>query len=55
VVKHKNQGGWWDSMKKEFHPMEAKYVWEVVLMPSMPARRKIVVIDGYSVKMMMKP
>jgi hypothetical protein len=26
VLKHKNQNGWWDSMKKEFLAMETKGV-----------------------------
>jgi hypothetical protein len=39
VLKHKNQAGWRESMKKEFHAMETKGVWEVVLMSSMPAGR----------------
>jgi Reverse transcriptase (RNA-dependent DNA polymerase) len=42
VLKHKNHAGWWASMKKEFHAMETKGVWEVVLMSSMPAGRKVV-------------
>jgi Reverse transcriptase (RNA-dependent DNA polymerase) len=42
VLKHKNQAGWWASMKNEFHAMETKGVWEVVLMSSMPAGRKAV-------------
>jgi Reverse transcriptase (RNA-dependent DNA polymerase) len=29
-------------MKKEFHVMETKGVWEIVLMSSMPAGRKVV-------------
>jgi Reverse transcriptase (RNA-dependent DNA polymerase) len=40
VLKHKNQAGWWASMKKEFHTMEAKGVWEIVLMSSMPSEIK---------------
>jgi Reverse transcriptase (RNA-dependent DNA polymerase) len=42
VIKHKNQAGLWASMKKEFHAMETKGVWEIVLISSMPAGRKVV-------------
>jgi hypothetical protein len=42
LVKHKNQAGWWVTTKKEFHPMETKGVWEIVLLSSMPADRKVV-------------
>jgi hypothetical protein len=42
VLKHANQKGWWDSMKKEFLAMETKGVWEIVLMSSMPPERKII-------------
>jgi hypothetical protein len=42
VLKHKNQAGWWASMKKEFHAMETKGFWKYVLMSSMPAARQVV-------------
>jgi hypothetical protein len=42
VLKHKNQIGWWDSMRKEFIPMETKGVWEIVLMSTVPSGRKII-------------
>jgi hypothetical protein len=42
VLKHKNQKGWWDSMKKAFLAIETKGVWEIVLMSSMPPGRKII-------------
>jgi hypothetical protein len=38
VHKHKNQAGWWISMKKVFHAMETKGI----LMSSMPAGIKVV-------------
>jgi Reverse transcriptase (RNA-dependent DNA polymerase) len=42
VLKHKKQAGFWATMKKEFHAMETKGVWEVILMSSMPAGGKVV-------------
>jgi hypothetical protein len=42
VLKHMNQAGWWSSIKKVFHAMETKGIWEVVLMSSVPAGRKVV-------------
>jgi Reverse transcriptase (RNA-dependent DNA polymerase) len=42
-LKHKNQAGWWASKKKDFHAMETKGVWEIELMSSMPAGRKVIV------------
>jgi hypothetical protein len=36
VLKHEIQSVWWASMKKEFHAMESKGVWEIVLRSSMP-------------------
>jgi hypothetical protein len=42
ALKHKNQAGWWASMIKQFHNMKTNCVWEVVLMSSMPARRRVV-------------
>jgi hypothetical protein len=42
VLKQKNQTGWWASMKKEFHAMETKGVWEIVIKSSMLPERKVV-------------
>jgi cation transport regulator ChaB len=42
VLQHKNQARWWASMNKKFHATETKGAWEVVLMSSMPAGRKVV-------------
>jgi hypothetical protein len=39
VLKHKNQAGWWELMKQEFHAMETTEVWEIALMSSMPPGR----------------
>jgi hypothetical protein len=55
VLKHKDQNGWWDSMKKELNAMESKGVWEVVLMSPMPAGRKSLDTDGYIPRRLMEP
>jgi Reverse transcriptase (RNA-dependent DNA polymerase) len=36
----RNQSKWWESMKKEFHAMENKGVWNIVPLSSMPHGRK---------------
>jgi hypothetical protein len=35
VLGHKNQQGWWESMKREFNAMELKGVWKIIPMSSM--------------------
>jgi hypothetical protein len=42
VLNHNNPNVWWDSMKEEFHAMETKAVWEIILMSSMPPGRKVI-------------
>jgi hypothetical protein len=42
VLGHKNQKGWWESMKKVFNAMETKGVLDIVQLSSMPSGRKIV-------------
>jgi Reverse transcriptase (RNA-dependent DNA polymerase) len=42
VLGHKNQQGWWESIKREFNDMETKGVWKIIQMSSMPSGRKVV-------------
>jgi Reverse transcriptase (RNA-dependent DNA polymerase) len=42
VLKHKNKKEWWDYMKKDFHALETKGEWEIVVTSSMPPGRNAI-------------
>jgi hypothetical protein len=42
VLGHMNQGKWRTSMKQEFHAMESKGVWKIVILSFMPHGRNLV-------------